>query len=272
VSRDTATPELIDAIGTRHAPARETPRIACFVPSITELVVALGLADRLVARTQFCIHPAAVVARIPAIGGTKKVSLPKLRALAPTHAILNVEENTRAMVEAMRDFVPHLVVTHPKRPEDNLDLYRLIGGIFGRSEAAEALCEKFSRALAALRARGKALKARRVVYFIWKEPWMRVAPASYIANMLALVNWHVEESRGGAVYPEVAITPRLVAETDLFLFSSEPYLFTAAELADFARGHDCPAEKLLLVDGEYCSWYGPRAIPALDYLGKLAGG
>ncbi len=263
---------LIDAAGTRHEPAPADARIACFVPSITELVVDLGLGERLVARTQFCIHPAEAVARIPTIGGTKKVSIPKLRALAPSHAILNIEENTRDMVEAMREFIPHLVVTHPQRPEDNLALYRLIGGIFGRRAEAEALCGRFSSALAALAAQRAALPPRRVVYFIWKEPWMCVSRASYIANMLALVNWRVLGHGGDARYPEIAITPALVAEADCFLFSSEPYLFAQADMDDFARRYDCPREKLRLVDGEYCSWYGPRAIPALEYLGNIAHG
>ena len=32
-------------------------RIASLVPSLTELIVELGLIDHLVARTGFCIHP-----------------------------------------------------------------------------------------------------------------------------------------------------------------------------------------------------------------------
>ena len=91
---------FVDALGTVHPPAGPAPRIACFVPSLTELLIELDLAEHIVARTQFCIHPARVVAGIPALGGTKKVNLDKLRALAPTHAVLNVEENTREMAAA----------------------------------------------------------------------------------------------------------------------------------------------------------------------------
>ena len=63
-------------------------RIASLVPSLTELVVALGLGDRLVARTGWCIHPAAALARVPKVGGTKTVNLAKLRRLAPTHGLV----------------------------------------------------------------------------------------------------------------------------------------------------------------------------------------
>lgn len=261
---------MIDARGTRHAAAGPAPRIACFVPSITELVAALGLVDRLVARTQFCIHPAAELAGVPALGGTKKASLPRLRALAPTHVILNIEENTAAMEAEMRAFVPHIIVTYPRRPEDNPPLYRLLGGIFGREAAAADLCRRFETAQARLAARTAALPARRVLYLIWKDPWMAVSRGTYIANMLALANWTTITHREGVDYPEVAITPALLDEADLVLFSTEPYAFAEPDLDAFARDHGCARAKLRIIDGEYCSWYGPRAIDGMEYLAGFA--
>ena len=72
------------------------------------------------ARTGFCIHPADAVARIPKVGGTKDVNLAKLRRLAPTHVLVNVDENRRETVDAIRglgaDAAPQIVVTHPLRP------------------------------------------------------------------------------------------------------------------------------------------------------------
>jgi len=261
---------LVDATGTAHRPAGADARIACLVPSITELVSALGLGGRLVARTQFCIHPAAALKAVPAVGGTKKVNLAKLKALAPTHVILNVEENTREMEAAIREFVPHVIVTYPKRPEDNPPLYRLIGGIFGKAAEAEALAEKFEAAYRRLLALKPGLPRRSVLYFIWKNPWMGISRGTYIANALALVNWQVLGHREGVDYPELALTPALLGEAEVILFSTEPYPFKEADLDEFAREQECPREKLRLIDGEYASWYGPRAIAGLDYLGELA--
>ena len=55
---------LTDAAGQVHRPAAADPRIVSLVPSITELLIDLGLADRVVGRTGFCIHPREVVRRI----------------------------------------------------------------------------------------------------------------------------------------------------------------------------------------------------------------
>src|SRR5213592_3497021 len=93
------------------------PRIASLVPSLTELLIVLGLREHLVARTGFCIHPADAVRDIPKVGGTKDVNLAKLRRLAPTHVLVNVDENRLETAEALREFVPEVIVTHPSRPE-----------------------------------------------------------------------------------------------------------------------------------------------------------
>lgn len=261
---------FIDAAGRTHAPAGPGARIACFVPSITELVVDLGLADRLVARTQYCIHPATVVDRIPAIGGTKKVSVPKLKALKPTHAILNIDENTREMDAALRAFVPSVIVTHPNAPSDMPALIRLIGGIFGRGQAAEAMCGSFETAFEELRKDAAQLPTRQVCYFCWKEPWMTVSRDTYISQSLALVNWQTVGHRDDTRYPEITVDAALISDTDLFLFSSEPFAFTKQHAQDFAALHDIPASRCLVIDGEYTSWYGSRAIPAMAYLRDVA--
>src|SRR5580693_3583760 len=135
----TCNEALRDAAGTLHTPAGDDARIVCLVPSITELVCDLGLADRLVGRTGFCIHPWETVRRIPKVGGTKDVKTDRIRELAPTHAIVNIDENTRETAEELAGFVPNVVVTHPLGPLDNFDLYRLIGTTFGREREAEEL-------------------------------------------------------------------------------------------------------------------------------------
>jgi ABC-type Fe3+-hydroxamate transport system substrate-binding protein len=261
---------LIDAAGRTHSPAGPEARIACFVPSITELVIDLGLADRLVARTQYCIHPAEVVKDIPAIGGTKKVSLPKLKKLNPTHAILNIDENTREMDAALCEFVPDVIVTHPNAPDEVPALVRLIGGIFGRAQEAEAMCAAFESALGTLLADAANLPAKRVCYFCWKDPWMTVSRDTYIARSLALINWQTMGHRDDTRYPEMTVDDALLSETDLFLFSTEPYAFTNADAAAFAAEHGLAPERCLVIDGEYTSWYGSRATPAMRYLGDFA--
>ena len=146
------------------------PRIASLVPSATETLVALGLAPWLVARTGFCIHPAAALADVPKVGGTKDVNITKLRRLAPTHVVLNVDENRRETAEALREFVPQLIVTHPSRPDDNAALFEQLSqpfaelpGVHDRAQALNARWQAARQACSVLpRLGGSRLGRRRL--------------------------------------------------------------------------------------------------------------
>ena len=260
-------PRLTDALGTRHAPAGEGARIVSLVPSLTELLFDLGLGAQVVGRTRYCVHPADRVAAVPGLGGTKKIRLDRLRALAPTHVLVNIDENTRATADAVAEIVPHVVVTHPLDPADNPGLYRLIGGLFGREAEAEALCGCFQRAYDALRLAARSLPARRVLYLVWKDPWMTVSRETYISRMLALVNWRTVGDDPERRYPRVDIDAAL-AESEVVLLPSEPYAFAAADAAGLEARR--PGIDVRLIDGEMVSWYGSRAIAGLGYLGRFA--
>jgi ABC-type Fe3+-hydroxamate transport system substrate-binding protein len=258
---------LRDAAGTVHLPAGEDARIACLVPSITELVCALGLAGQLIARTGFCIHPWETVRNVPKVGGTKDVKLDRLRSLEPTHVIVNIDENTRETAAALAEFVPHVIVTHPLGPEDNLPLYRLLGGIFDRPRETEQLCADFTTALERARGVGRDRPAQEVLYLIWRDPWMTVSPDTYIARTLALVGWRTVPHAAGERYPEVDLRG-LAGRVDRALLSSEPFHFKDSHRDEVAEL--VPGAEVSLIDGEMTSWYGNRAIAGLRYLADRA--
>jgi ABC-type Fe3+-hydroxamate transport system substrate-binding protein len=238
-------------------------RIVSLVPSITELVCALGLAESLVGRTGFCIHPKEALKAIPKVGGTKSVSLAKVRALRPTHVIVNVDENTKETADALAEFVPNVIVTHPLAPLDNLTLYRQIGDAFGAREAADGLCARFKAEYG--RVLGLSFERRQVLYLVWKEPWMTVSRDTYISRMLALFGMQTRPATASTRYPK--LKDLNVAGVEMILLSTEPYRFRGAHVEEVERQ---TGRRTHLIDGEMTSWYGPRAIAGLRYLSDFA--
>ena len=256
-----------DALGTWHPLVTyNQPRIVSLVPSLTELVCDLGLSPYLVGRTGFCIHPHDTVQRITKVGGTKDVNIEKIRRLAPTHIIVNIDENEKQCVEELAKFVPHVIVTHPLVLDDNVALFHLLGGIFNVPQRAQQLVQKFNDAKTALQeSLPSPMRQQRVLYCIWKDPWMSVSASTYIADMLSQIGWQV--SQGDQVrYPVFAWTKQVVAAIDLILLSSEPYRFTSKDVDELRRRWGKP---VLLVDGEMMSWYGSRSILGIHYLTQL---
>ena len=244
----------------------------------------LGLADQLVGRTGFCIHPKEALKKISKVGGTKSVDLKKIRELAPTHVIVNVDENKKETADALVQFVPHVIVTHPLAPLDNLALYRQIGKAFGKEPAAELLCDRFNVAFRAVQ--DKSFARKKALYLIWKDPWMTVSRDTYISRTLAAVGWDTIDIESKDRYPEVRLTPDFLLRADRVLLSTEPYAFLERHLDEIrqmlaAGANDfvpTPMEEsespvtVSLIDGEMTSWYGSRAIKGMKYLSRLRTG
>lgn len=256
---------LTDAAGVAHMPASGKPRIVSLVPSLTELLCDLGLAAQLVGRTGFCIHPRAVVRKIPKVGGTKSVNLARLQALAPTHVVVNVDENEKPTVEEIACFVPHVIVTHPLAPSDNFGLYRLLGGVFRRDAEAAALTRRFEQVRHEATLEAAAFPRENVLYLIWKKPWMTVARNTYISATLAVVGWDTVPEATGERYPRLALDATLARDVRRVLLPSEPYRFRERDVAEIEKAAP-PHVDVSLIDGEMTSWYGSRAIAGLRYL------
>ena len=221
------------------------------------------MAGELVGRTGFCIHPRDALKAIPKVGGTKSVNLKKIRALAPTHVIVNVDENRKETADALAQFVPNIVVTHPLAPLDNLKLYRQIGNAFGRRREAEELCARFSSVFEAISR--KSFRRKKVLYLIWKDPWMTVSRDTYVSRTLRLFGMHTLPERSRRRYPELETLE--VKGAELILLSTEPYRFLEKHRAELQSALGKP---VFLIDGEMTSWYGPRAIAGMDYLAEFS--
>jgi hypothetical protein len=262
-----------DAAGIEHPPAGPNARIVSLVPSITELLFALGLGDRVVGRTGFCIHPREAVRAVPKVGGTKAVKLDAVRTLAPTHVIVNIDENEKPTIDALAQFVPHVIVTHPLGPRDNFSLYALIGAIFDCEQSALKLSEALSSRLNTIAQ--ESWPERHVLYVIWRDPWMTIARDTYISAMLDLVNWQTWPAVTGGItgagrYPIFDFDDPGLATVERILLASEPYRFTARHRDQLAADTRLAGKTIQLVDGEMISWYGSRAVEGVDYMRQLA--
>ncbi len=247
-----------------------SPRIVSLVPSLTETLFDMGLEENLVGCTNFCVHPKDKVSSITSVGGTKAIKMERFKSLNPTHVLVNIDENPKSLADEIEALGIEVVVTHPIEPEDNLALFRQLGTLFDRQEPAETLCLKFSTAFKELKEYAAHLTPQKVLYLIWKDPWMTVSQDTYISKMLNLINWVTIGHDPNVRYPEIKLDPDTIASIDQILLSSEPYSFTETSKKHLSQQIESTNLKISLIDGELTSWYGSRSIKGLKYLKTLA--
>jgi ABC-type Fe3+-hydroxamate transport system substrate-binding protein len=233
-------------------------RIVSLVPSQSELLYDLGLANTIAGVTKFCIHPPGLRSSTAVIGGTKTLSFDKIRALSPDLIIGNKEENTQSEIEELeKEFPVWMSDIHDL--DSALEMIRSVGNITSSTDKAIEISGKIENRFGELVPLAQPLSA---LYLIWRKPFMAAGRETFIDDCLlrcGLVNC-LSESR----YPG----PDLAAiRPEVILLSSEPYPFAERHVSELKAIF--PEARIELVDGEYFSWYGSRLLGAPDYFADL---
>jgi ABC-type Fe3+-hydroxamate transport system substrate-binding protein len=244
-------------------------RIISLVPSQTELLHALGLGERVVGITKFCVHPEEWLRTKPHVGGTKQYDFTAIRALEPDLILGNREENEQAQIELLMQEFP-VWMSDIITLDDALAMIAAVGSMVDKRVEAASLSQRIAAGFAELSAEHTAngIRSMRAAYFIWRKPYMVVGHSTFISEMMRLCG--LENAYAADTfsrYPEVDAESLRAAAPELLLLSSEPFPFAEKHLAEF---HEmAPCAKPLLVDGEIFSWYGPRLLQAPGYFRAL---
>ena len=244
-------------------------RIISLVPSLTEYLWALGLEEEVVGITKFCIHPKAWWQEKTRVGGTKKVNFETIDTLQPTLIIANKEENTKEDIQQLRQRYA-VLVTDISSLEEAYHYLLLIGQKVQREEKSLSLVSHIQTNLQSVVNIGQGAS---FLYFIWKDPYFVVGPQTYIHALLThcgLVNCCEIER-----YPDLdqvlanktSLANIQVVNPDYIFLSSEPFPFESKHMEEVQVLF--PKSKIVLIDGEICSWYGSRMLEAATYFRSI---
>ncbi|OGK95321.1 MAG: hypothetical protein A2W08_14020 [Candidatus Rokubacteria bacterium RBG_16_73_20] len=256
----------VDASGAALTLGRPPRRIVSLLPSTTETLCALGLADALVGVTTYCAEPRAVVRGKVRVGGTKDPDLDRIRGLAPDLVVANIEENVREHVERLRAWGIPVWVTYPRTVAEGLGMIRELGALTGAAARADELLAELEPLLARVGAECARRPPVPVFYPIWREPYMTIGADTYIHDVLAVCGGRNVFGDRAERYPSVTLEEVAARRPEVILLPDEPFRFRAAHVADFAA---VGARRIELVDGKRFSWYGPRIAEALRMIPAL---
>lgn len=277
------------------APVSRPPqRVVSLVPSVTESLFDLNLGDRLVAITDYCIHPADKVASLPRIGGTKNPDVQRIIQLKPDLVIANQEENRKEDVDRLLEARIPVWVTFPKTVADAFNLLWNIMHVFDEPVMVPRvrLIEQTMDWVWRISEKRLEDQPCRVFVPIWLDPLMTFNAETFASDLLRIcggINVFAERERlyplkadlGEQVpssepgrdtrYPRVTLDEVVAAQPDLILLPSEPFPFTQSHLSLFA-GLDIPAahnNRIEFIDGSLLTWHGTRIAHALNVLPAL---
>ncbi len=253
-------PLYTDQLGQPVEITQRPIRIVSLVPSQTELLYDLGLDQEVVGITKFCIHPSSWRKAKEQIGGTKSLRRDKIISLAPDLIIANKEENEKTDIDELRGQFPTWV-SDIASLQDALAMVQALGEITGRHEAAHPITTAINNAFESIVRKAP----HRVLYLIWKDPWMAAGRGTFIDAMIHSIGW--KNCITATRYPQLSLDDIRSLAPAIVLLSSEPFPFRQQHM-DLLRVVVPPA-RIMLVDGEMFSWYGSRLRYSPAYFNSL---
>lgn len=254
-------PSVIDQMERRVDVSEFPQRIISLVPSQTELLYDLGLGDRVVGITRFCIHPSNWRKEKIIIGGTKQYKFDLIAELNPDLIIGNKEENEQEGIAQLASQYP-VWMSDIANLSEATSMIQSVGELVGKRSEARRFADEINERFANLQV---ALVKKESLYLIWKQPYMAAGKGTFIDEMMRAAGFEnvVIEDR----YPELTIDQIKVLNPGVVLLSSEPYPFKGKDIR--AIKEVLPLAEVKLVDGEMFSWYGSRLRKVPKYLKSL---
>ncbi len=214
---------IIDDLG-RPIYVEKTPqRIVSLAPSITEILFALDLGDRIVGVTDYCDYPVEAKAK-PKVGGYFTTSLEMIVAQEPD---LVLADGHDPVCQQLVNLGLTMVVLQPK---DIFGIFRnieLVGEITGKEQKAKKLIADLEARLNAVAEKTAQIGEKPQVFYEIDasdptKPWT-AGPGSFIHALITLAGAkNVVEASGAWI--QLSLEELVTADPDMIILGDYPYV------------------------------------------------
>lgn len=268
-------------------------RVVSLVPSITETLFDLNLGKRVIAVTEYCVHPAERVAGLPKVGGTKNPDIQRIIAMQPDLVMMNEEENRREDAEALAAAGITVWSSQPRSVSEAINLMWEVMDVFDEASMVPRV-RHIEQVFDVVTLAAKILTPIRTFVPIWRDPWMTFNAETYVHHLLASLgaaNVFAERERQYPLkadlgqmeplpeddprvagrdtrYPRITLEEIEASQPELILLPTEPYEFQETDATVFYK-MDIPAARygnIYHIDGSLLTWHGTRIGLALQEL------
>lgn len=214
-------------------PAAEPRRIISTAPSITEVLYALGLGDRIAGVTQYCRFPADAQKK-PKIGSFLEPDFERILSLKPD--LVLVIKNPIQVAERLRKLGVRAEEVNQDSVADILRSIELIGKWTGTEAAAVRLSVDLRSQLDQIRAKSQGKPRKTALFLVGRSPgtlqgMVGVGPRTFIDELVSLAGGENLLKNSPIQYPKVSVEQIMAGDPQVIL-----------DMGDFAHIEGKPLE------------------------------
>jgi len=262
--------EVVDQTGrtlTLPAPPR---RIVSLVPSVTEILFAIGAQETLAGVTDFCDFPADAK-RKPSVGGMISPSLEILVTLKPDLVVATRSGNRAETFDQLKRLGLPIYLVDPSSVGDVMRLVGGLGELTGHRDGASAVTADLERRIKMVGERIAGRPRPRVLYVLWPDPLIVPGRGALVSELITLAGGESVTADLGAGYPRMSLEAAVGRAPEVIVLASHGG-GTPVGRDKWERLESLPAVKskrLYTADGNVMHRYGPRLIDGIETLARL---
>lgn len=263
---------VTDQLGRRVRLPEQTQRIVALAPSITEILFALDLSDRLVGATQFSDYPAAA-SSLPKVGSYVHLDVEKIVALKPDLCIGIKDGNPIVSVRKLEGLGIPVYAVDPRNLESVMQTLKELGRLLEVSDRANAIVNGMQERIQHVQSRVSGAPHRPAVFLqIGIAPIVSVGNQTFI-NELIVMAGGVNLTQGATPYPRLSKETVISLRPEVIIITSmaRQTVFEAVK-RDWQQWSELPAVKnnrIYLVDSNVLDRPTPRLVDGLEMLARL---
>jgi len=223
---------VTDDVGRRVTMPAEVKRIVSLAPNLTEIVYALGMADKLAGDTNYSDNPPEAKLK-PHVGDPLNPSIEAIVALHPDLVLAADSINRIDTADALArlGIAVYTVGGDTQTVLNILDSIARMAELMGAEPQGAELVARMRKRLDALHARLEDRPMAHVLFVVWEEPLITVGQNTFIADAL---RWAGAESvvLSKMNWPQLSIEEVVRLQPDYIVFADSHGESAATELAD----------------------------------------
>ncbi|MCP1626696.1 cobalamin-binding protein [Pseudomonas nitroreducens] len=204
-------------------PVAAAERVVSLAPSLTDMVLELGAADRLAGLLDGGPRPESLN-RLPSVGRYGQVNLEQILALQPDLLLVWPGAVPEAQLRRLKAVGIPVYVADPHRLEDISRQLRELGERLGRAEKGRELAQAFDARMVQLRAQYRREQPLRVFYQVSDRPLYTVGGRQIISEALEVCGGRNLFADLDLPAPQVGLESVLARDPQVILAASEDQL------------------------------------------------
>ncbi|WP_319524946.1 cobalamin-binding protein [uncultured Desulfosarcina sp.] len=263
---------VVDQLG-RNVQVPDRPvRIVCLAPSITEILFALDLSDRLVGATQFSDYPPRANA-LPKVGSYIRLDVEKIVALQPDLCIAVKDGNPITAIHKLEALDIPVYAVDPRDLEAVMDTLQELGGLLGVSDRSDAIVAGMRQRIERVRRAVAGTTHRPKVFFqIGIAPIVSVGTNTFIHELIVMAGG-VNLAAGDTPYPRFSKEAVIASRPEVLIITSMARKAVFEQVKrEWREWEAMPAvknDRIYLVDSNVLDRATPRLVDGLEMLARL---